>query len=222
MSPATMPWPSAPMVTAASPVSTPARASERLVARATETRRDELQGGADRALGVVLVGGGRSPHRHHRVADELLDRAAVPLDDPPRQLEVAGQQLARLLGVALLGEGREADQVGEQDRHQPALGHRLRRGLGARVPGSAAAAALPLPGWCRTRHRTSRPAGSRCRTPGRRLPGAARTDAELPAGFVLRVAVGAGQQGRGASIGSVRLIRRCSIRPGAPWVASSK
>ena len=77
---------------------------ERLVAvRDGADARHERQGGADRALGVVLVGSGRSPDRHHRVADELLDRPAVPLHDPPRHLEVAGQQLARLLRVAILG-----------------------------------------------------------------------------------------------------------------------
>ena len=45
-------------------------------------RVDELQGGADRALGVVLVRDRRAPHGHHRVADELLDRAAVAVDRP--------------------------------------------------------------------------------------------------------------------------------------------
>jgi hypothetical protein len=35
---------------------------------------------ADGALGIVLVRDGRAEDRHHRVADELLDGAAVPLD----------------------------------------------------------------------------------------------------------------------------------------------
>ena len=39
---------------------------------------DELESGPDGALGVVLVGGRGAPDRHDRVADELLDRAAVP------------------------------------------------------------------------------------------------------------------------------------------------
>ena len=37
-------------------------------------RVDEVQPGADRPLGVVLVGDRGAPQRHHRVADELLDR----------------------------------------------------------------------------------------------------------------------------------------------------
>ena len=44
-------------------------------------RVDEVEGGADGALGVVLGGGGGAPDGHHGVADELLDGAAVALDD---------------------------------------------------------------------------------------------------------------------------------------------
>ena len=104
-SPATMPCPSAPSVTAASPVSTPARAR---AGAGVELRdgRDEVERGPDRALGVVLVRDRRPPDRHDRVADELLDRAAVALDQPLAGLEVAGEQLADLLGVAGLRRGR--------------------------------------------------------------------------------------------------------------------
>ena len=83
---------------------------------------DELQPRAHRPLGVVLARYGRAPDRHHRVADELLDRPAVAVDHSPRGLEVARKQLAHLLGVAVLRERREADQVAEEDRHQSPLG----------------------------------------------------------------------------------------------------
>jgi hypothetical protein len=66
-----MPWSVAPSVTAASPVSTPARAW--MPRRRATSRVDQLERGADGALGVVLVGDGRAPDGHHRVADELLD-----------------------------------------------------------------------------------------------------------------------------------------------------
>ena len=46
----------------------------------------------------------RAPHGHDRVADELLDGAPVPLDHRAAGVEVAGQELADLLGVAALGE----------------------------------------------------------------------------------------------------------------------
>ena len=58
-SPATMPWPSAPSVTAASPVSTPgARRAARVELR---HRGDQVQRSAHRPLGVVLLRVG-APH----------------------------------------------------------------------------------------------------------------------------------------------------------------
>ena len=76
-----------------------------LEARAERLDRvDDLEGRADAALGVVLVGDRGAPDRHHRVADELLDRAAVALDLLPGGVEVPAQQLADLLGVPALGE----------------------------------------------------------------------------------------------------------------------
>ena len=38
---------------------------------------DQLQTGPDRALGIVLTGDREAPDGHHRVADELLQLAAV-------------------------------------------------------------------------------------------------------------------------------------------------
>ena len=82
---------------------------------------DEVERGAHGALGVVLGRGRRAPDCHHRVADELLDRAAVEADQPAAGVEVAGEKLANLLRVARLRERREAHQVGEEDRDQAAL-----------------------------------------------------------------------------------------------------
>ena len=70
-SPRPCPGPVAPIVTAASPVSTPARASR--CPRADAGHRDELERGANRPLGIVLVRDGRAPDGHYGVADELLD-----------------------------------------------------------------------------------------------------------------------------------------------------
>src|SRR5690606_20676354 len=63
-----------------------------------------------------------APDRHDRIADELLHRPAVPLDRVAGDVEVAGQELAGGLGVAVLGQGGEADEVGEEDGDQPPLG----------------------------------------------------------------------------------------------------
>jgi hypothetical protein len=62
-------------------------------------------------------------HRHHGVADELLDRAAVLSHGLSRDRVVARQQPAHLLGVELLAERGRARQVGEQHGHDaPLLG----------------------------------------------------------------------------------------------------
>ena len=64
-------------------------------------RVDEFEPGPYRTLGVVLLGRRHTPYRHHRVADELLDGAAVAADDRPRRREVLAQQLADILRIAL-------------------------------------------------------------------------------------------------------------------------
>ena len=121
-----MPWPSAPRVTAASPVSTPARARSSgapTSAPSADTAATQLERRADGPLGVVLLRDRCAPHRHDGVADELLDRAAVALDHGARRVEVAREELAHVLGVPALREcGREADEVGEEDGDEPALG----------------------------------------------------------------------------------------------------
>ena len=120
-SPATMPWSVAPRVTAASPVRTPARAwmsGPRARTASTSSRPARTARSASSSWAV-----GCAPDRHDRVADELLDRAAVAADDLAGELEVARQELPRVLGVASLGERREPDQVGEEDRDESTLGN---------------------------------------------------------------------------------------------------
>ena len=70
-SPATIPWSVAPIVTAASPVRTPARAS--MPGPSDAHGVDQLERRPDGTLGVVLVGDRCAPDGHDRVADELLD-----------------------------------------------------------------------------------------------------------------------------------------------------
>ena len=169
-SPATMPWPIAPRVTAASPVRTPARAWSS--GSSVRTASTSSSAGPDASLGIVLVGDRCAPDGHHRVADELLDRAAVPLDDIAGDVEVLAQQLADRLGVAALGQCREADQVGEQDgddrvARRPAE-RRSGRGPAPRRP----AAGCPATGSARG-GREARPAVP-AEAGGRGVQGAAR------------------------------------------------
>ena len=61
--------------------------------------RPHLGRRAERAQRVVLVHRRHAEDGHHRVADELLDGAAVALDDRRHALEVAGEQRTERLRV---------------------------------------------------------------------------------------------------------------------------
>ncbi len=76
---------------------------------------------ANRPLGIVLVSGRRAEQRHHRVADELLDRPAAPLELGAQARVVRLEHGAHVLWVELLGTRGEADEVGEEDGHDLAL-----------------------------------------------------------------------------------------------------
>ena len=65
---------------------------------------DQVQRRPDRSFGIILVALDRAPHRHHRVADELVDGSSKALDDVARSIEVGGEQVAHLLRVTRLRE----------------------------------------------------------------------------------------------------------------------
>ena len=75
-----------------------------------------------RPLGVVLVRLGGAEDRHHRVARELLDRAAGAADLVRHRVVEPLQQRPRALRVLLLAERRRADEVGEEHGGQLPLG----------------------------------------------------------------------------------------------------
>ena len=170
-------------MTAASPVRTPARAWRSGCSGLD--RVDELERGADGALGVVLVGDRRAPDRHDRVADELLDRPAVQLHDLGRGLEVAAEELADRLGVAVLGDvvkpTRSVKRTVTRRRSASAVGGR-RSGPGAAAAscrervaaaraerasdrfGSPQCGQVAASAGCRSCRRTCCRPGSRCRS----------------------------------------------------------
>ena len=88
---------------------------------------NDLQSRANGTLGVVLVCERHAERRHHRVARELLDRAAVRLDPPRHSLEIAVHTLANDLRVRARHEARRVDEIREQDRCDLALHHPLHR-----------------------------------------------------------------------------------------------
>ena len=75
-----------------------------------------------RPLGVVLVRLGNAEDRHHRVARELLDRAAGAADLVRHRVVEPLQQRPRALRVLLFPERRRADEVGEEHGGQLPLG----------------------------------------------------------------------------------------------------
>ncbi len=90
-------------------------------------RLEDPEPGADRALGVVLVGDGSPEDGHDRVADELLDGPAEPLDVGLHPLVVGAQRRPHVLRVGPVGAAGEPDEVDEQHGDDLAL---LPRGRG--------------------------------------------------------------------------------------------
>ena len=149
--------------------------TRRLAPSATRTSHgvDEVECRANGALGVVLVRDRRAEHGHHGIADELLDDPAVSGDHLARGIEVAGQELADLLGILRLGSSGEADEVGEQDGDEPTLRDRRRRDRGRRRACRGRAGNRRRQVRCRTRRRTWRRPGPALAHEGQPVPNAA-------------------------------------------------
>ncbi len=84
-------------------------------------RREDTQRGAHCPLRIVLVRNRCAEDRHHRVADELLNRPAETLDLQFHARVVRAQPRTDVLGIGLLGRRGEADQVDEEDRDDLSL-----------------------------------------------------------------------------------------------------
>jgi hypothetical protein len=83
-----------------------------------------LESSAAGPQGVVLVRLGHAEDRHHRIADELLDRAAVALDRRAHLVEIDEHQLPDRFRVKTLAHRRGAGGVAEDERRRlaPLLG----------------------------------------------------------------------------------------------------
>src|SRR5439155_2851139 len=116
----------------------------------------QLGGGANRAQGVVFVHRWNAEDSHHCVADELLNRAAVTLDDVLRDFEVARHHATQALGVDLLPERGRTGDVGEEDGDGlPRLPRRLEDERSATRVAEASLVAIFGPAARTRRHRAS-------------------------------------------------------------------
>ena len=79
-----------------------------------------LERRSDGSHRVVLVESGEPEHGHDRVADVLLDAAAVPFEHQPHLVEIEVQHLAEMLAVEAFAERGGALQVREDDGDGPA------------------------------------------------------------------------------------------------------
>jgi hypothetical protein len=86
-----------------------------------------LEGAGDGALGVVGVGDRGAEQGEDRVAEELVDRAAVAVDHLGHRAEVDVEDRHDLLRAEALAQRREAAQVGQQDGDLAALAAELQR-----------------------------------------------------------------------------------------------
>ena len=80
----------------------------------------QLDGSACRSQRIILVDDRHAEDGHDRVADELLDGAAMPLDRLACRREPGAHVAPDCLRIERLGKLGGADDVGEEDRHDPA------------------------------------------------------------------------------------------------------
>jgi hypothetical protein len=86
-----------------------------------ESKVSDRDRGSYGALRIVLVRDRRAEERHHGIADELLDGAAVPLELTPNATVIRTKNRLDVLRVQRFSLRREADEVAEQDGDDLAL-----------------------------------------------------------------------------------------------------
>ena len=119
------------------------RATAALLQASVAERLLHRDRGAHGAHGVVLGDARHAEGRHHAVAEQLHDRAAVRLDRTAHRLVVGVHHAVDRFRIEPLVQRRRADQVGEDDGDDLAF---LASGAGARAgAGSPGASAAPHP-----------------------------------------------------------------------------
>jgi hypothetical protein len=90
---------------------------------------------ADSSFGIVFVKDRSPEDRHDRVADELLDRSAVPLEARPKMLVIQNQPGSHVLRIEGASRRGRADDIHEDDGDELSF---LRRRSGGCKRGSTA------------------------------------------------------------------------------------
>jgi hypothetical protein len=91
--------------------------AEKLLVHLLEPRA-HLRGRYDRTQSIVLVGRGDAESCYDRIADELLDGAAMALEDGAHFDEVALHDATESFGVEALAKLGRARDIGENDRDE--------------------------------------------------------------------------------------------------------
>lgn len=84
-------------------------------------RLQDTDGRPDGSLRVVLVSHRGAEDGKHTVSHELFEAAPKPFDVLTDPGVIDGEAVAAVLGIGALGVRGEADQVGKEDRDDPAL-----------------------------------------------------------------------------------------------------
>ncbi len=176
------------------------RAGPRAAQRALTSRLRGVHraSGRHRPLGVVGLRDRRAEHRHHRVADELHDRAALAEDGPVHRGAVHVELPGQLARVGVLGDGR------------------VRRGCrsSARSPSTPSVSPIGRPlarAASRPRRRAAAGTASRPAPRGRRWPRAAAAAGAARPAFPADTPCGQLHEQR-LDLGVHRL-GRCVLRP---------
>ena len=124
----------------------PTRAASRVPSAGGDSghRRERGEPGADRPLGIVLVGRRPAEIGQDAVAQELRDVALVPRQLRRDRALVGGHDLARVLGIEAGGERGRAHEVDEDERELAPLA-----AGGGRDGGSGGAPDPGVPRWRR-------------------------------------------------------------------------
>ncbi len=152
-------------------------------------RGGDVESGAERALAVVAMGDRRAEESHDRIADMLVDAAAIERDDRFRPGIEGLDQAAQILGIEPCGKRGEAREIGEENGDLAPFAHGLRRRAGAGLLGRRRGLGLG--------------------------PGFAAAAAEARAGLIDEVAIGTGPAQLGATAGA-ELAAFAILFPAAP------